>query len=62
MMIGIGNDHTGYELKMEIIKYFEENKIEYKDLDAVNKNPVITLFMLKLLEEHSKRRNVTWGF
>lgn len=31
MMIGIGNDHTGYELKMEIIKYFEENKIEYKD-------------------------------
>lgn len=30
-MIGIGNDHTGYELKMEIIKYFEENGIKYKD-------------------------------
>jgi ribose 5-phosphate isomerase B len=31
MMIAIGNDHTGYELKMEIIKYLEEKKIEYKD-------------------------------
>ncbi|NLL73887.1 MAG: ribose 5-phosphate isomerase B [Clostridiales bacterium] len=30
-MIAIGNDHTGYELKMEIIKYFEEKGIEYKD-------------------------------
>ena len=29
-MIGIGNDHTGYELKMEIVKYFEEKGIEYK--------------------------------
>lgn len=30
-MIGIGNDHTGYELKLEIIKYFEDKGIEYKD-------------------------------
>lgn len=30
-MIGIGNDHAGYELKMEIVKYFEEKGIEYKD-------------------------------
>lgn len=30
-MIGIGNDHTGYELKMEIIKHLEEKGIEYKD-------------------------------
>lgn len=30
-MIGIGNDHTGYELKMEIIKYFEDKGIEYMD-------------------------------
>ena len=30
-MIAIGNDHTGYELKMEIIKYLEEKGIEYKD-------------------------------
>jgi len=30
-MIAIGNDHTGYDLKMEIIKYFEEKGIEYKD-------------------------------
>ena len=30
-MIALGNDHTGYELKMEIIKYLEEKGIEYKD-------------------------------
>lgn len=30
-MIALGNDHGGYELKLEIIKYLEENKIEYKD-------------------------------
>lgn len=31
MVVAIGNDHTGYELKLEIIKYLEKNKIEYKD-------------------------------
>jgi ribose 5-phosphate isomerase B len=30
-MIAIGNDHTGYELKMSIIKYLEESGLEYKD-------------------------------
>lgn len=30
-MIAIGNDHGGYELKKEIIKYLEEKKIPYKD-------------------------------
>jgi ribose 5-phosphate isomerase B len=30
-MIAIGNDHTGYELKMEVIKYLEKNRIPYKD-------------------------------
>lgn len=30
-MIGIGCDHGGYALKQEIIKYLEDNKIEYKD-------------------------------
>ncbi len=30
-MIGIGCDHGGFELKKEIIKYFEENNIQYKD-------------------------------
>lgn len=34
MIIGIGNDHTGYELKMEIIKYFKDNGIEYKDFGS----------------------------
>lgn len=31
MIIGIGNDHTGYELKTEILKYLEKKGIEYKD-------------------------------
>jgi ribose 5-phosphate isomerase B len=30
-MIGIGSDHGGYPLKQEIIKYLDQNNIEYKD-------------------------------
>lgn len=30
-MIALGSDHTGYELKQEIIKYLEEHNFEYKD-------------------------------
>lgn len=30
-MIALGCDHGGYELKQEIIKYLEENKIAYRD-------------------------------
>lgn len=30
-MIGIGSDHGGINLKNEVIKYFEENNIEYVD-------------------------------
>ncbi len=30
-MIGLGCDHGGYELKLEIIKYLEAEGIEYKD-------------------------------
>lgn len=33
-MIAIGSDHGGYELKEEIIKYFDEKQIEYKDFGA----------------------------
>ena len=40
-MIGIGCDHGGYELKLEIIKYLEKKGLEYKDfgcdsLDSVD--------------------------
>ncbi len=31
MMIALGSDHGGYELKEEIKKYLEELNIEYKD-------------------------------
>ncbi|MCT4542027.1 MAG: ribose 5-phosphate isomerase B [Vallitalea sp.] len=30
-MIGIGSDHGGYQLKQEIIKYLDNNQIQYKD-------------------------------
>lgn len=30
-MIGIGCDHGGYELKLEIIKYLEKKGLEYTD-------------------------------
>ena len=30
-MIALGCDHGDYELKQEIIKYFEEKNIQYKD-------------------------------
>lgn len=31
MMIALGCDHGGFELKQEVIHYLEENEIEYKD-------------------------------
>lgn len=31
-MIAIGSDHAGFPLKQEIIKYLDENKIDYKDV------------------------------
>lgn len=30
-MIAIGSDHGGYELKKELIGYFEKNGLQYKD-------------------------------
>ena len=36
-MIAIGSDHGGYELKQEIINYFVENRIEYKDFGCYGK-------------------------
>lgn len=30
-MIAIGCDHGGFELKQEILKYLEEQKLDYKD-------------------------------
>ncbi len=31
-MIAIGSDHAGFQLKQQLINYFEENKIKYEDL------------------------------
>lgn len=39
-MIGLGCDHGGYHLKLEIIKYLEQNKIEYKDFGCDSEESV----------------------
>lgn len=36
-MIALGCDHGGYDLKQEVIKYLEENKIPYKDFGCMDK-------------------------
>ena len=36
-MIALGSDHGGYDLKMEVIRYLEENNIEYKDFGCLDK-------------------------
>ena len=37
-MIAIGSDHGGYDLKHVIIKYFEEQGLEYKDYGCYDKS------------------------
>jgi ribose 5-phosphate isomerase B len=34
LKIAIANDHAGFEQKQAILKYFQEQKIEYKDFGA----------------------------
>lgn len=40
MKVAIANDHGGYNLKSEIVKYFEENGIEYTDFGTDSKDSV----------------------
>ena len=40
MKLSLGCDHGGYELKQEIIKYLEENKVEYKDYGCYDTSSV----------------------
>lgn len=37
-MIALGSDHGGYDLKMEVIRYLEENDIAYKDFGCLDKS------------------------
>ncbi len=39
-MIAIGCDHGGYEMKLEIIKYLEQNGIAYKDFGCTTTESV----------------------
>ena len=36
-MIGIGSDHGGYDLKQSVIRYLEEQGLEYKDFGWMDK-------------------------
>ena len=38
MKLSIGNDHRGYNLKKKIIKYLEENNLEYVDFGSDSEN------------------------
>lgn len=37
-MIALGCDHGGFDLKQEVIRYLEENHIEYKDYGCMDKS------------------------
>lgn len=39
-MIALGSDQAGYNLKQEIIKYLDENGLEYKDYGSFSEDPV----------------------
>ncbi len=40
MVIAIGNDHRGYELKKNLLKYFDEKNIKYKDMGSFSEKSV----------------------
>lgn len=55
-MIAIGADHGGYHLKEEIKKYFEENKINYKDFGTQNEQRTdYPIFAKKVAESVQKK-------
>ena len=37
-MIGIGSDHGGYDLKQSVMRYLEEQGVEYKDFGCMDKS------------------------
>ena len=39
MIISIGNDHRGYNLKGEILEYFDRKNIKYKDFGSDTNEP-----------------------
>lgn len=59
MKIGIGNDHTGYELKMEIIKYLKKKGIEYKDFGSEKVDTSDYPLYAKAVARAVQKKNVT---
>jgi ribose 5-phosphate isomerase B len=61
MKIVIGSDHRGYPLKEQIKKYFDFNKIEYKDVGTNSTESVDYPDYAKLAGEAINRENYDYG-
>ncbi len=62
-MIIIGADHGGFELKESIKKYFNDNKIEYYDIGAKEKDdndnfPEIAMPLAKKVASHDFEKGI----
>ena len=62
MKIAIGSDHRGYNVKQEIERYFEDNKIEYIDCGANSEEtvdyPNIVRKVAKLVQDEECKRGI----
>ena len=51
-MIAVGCDHGGYDLKQEILRYLEEQNIEYADYGCYSRESVdYPVYARKVAEE-----------
>lgn len=60
-MIGIGADHGGYYLKEQIIKYFEQNNIKYKDYGTYSCDSVDYPAYAKSVAKDVANKNIEKG-
>lgn len=61
MKIVIGSDHRGYPLKEQIKKYFDNSKIEYKDVGTISTESVDYPDYAKLAGAAINEENFDYG-
>lgn len=61
MIIGIGNDHRGYQVKNKIIDYLKEQNYETKDLGAPNEIPTDYPIYAFKVGEALKNKEIDFG-
>lgn len=61
MVIGIGNDHRGYQVKNKIIDYLKELNYETKDLGAPNEIPTDYPIYAFKVGEALKNKEIDFG-